>query len=52
MIADQFDAWNSGGRAVTQIAEAHGVNRSTASRWVEAARERDFLPQKGGEHAR
>jgi hypothetical protein len=49
LIADQYREWSAGkGRAVTAIANAHGVNRSTASRWVDAARNRGFLPPKGG----
>ncbi len=52
MIADQYEAWSAGtGRAVTEISKAHGVNRSTASRWVEAARARGLLPQKGSSDA-
>ena len=44
-IAEQYQAWSDDGRAVSELAEAHGVNRSTASRWVQAARDRGFLPQ-------
>jgi hypothetical protein len=48
LIAEQYQRWSAGrGRAVTEIANAHGVNRSTASRWVDAARGRGFLPEKG-----
>jgi len=44
-IAEQFLTWSDdGGRAVTEIANAHGVNRSTASRWVQAARDGGYLP--------
>jgi transposase-like protein len=45
-IAEQFLMWSGddGGRAVTDIADAHGVNRSTASRWVQAARDAGHLP--------
>jgi transposase-like protein len=44
-IAKQFKTWSDdGGRAVTEIANAHGVNRSTASRWVQAARDGGYLP--------
>lgn len=44
-IAEQFNTWSDdGGRAVTEIANAHGVNRSTASRWVQAARDGGHLP--------
>jgi hypothetical protein len=47
-IAEQYEAWSAGtGHAVTEISKAHGVNRSTASRWVDAARERDLIPKKG-----
>ena len=49
-IAEQFLTWSDGGRAVTEIAEAHGVNRSTASRWVQAARDGGYLPQLETEH--
>jgi hypothetical protein len=46
LVAEQYETWSAGrGRAVTEIANAHGVNRSTASRWVKAARERGFLPE-------
>lgn len=48
MIAEQYREWSAGGgRAVTEIANAHGVNRSTASRWVDAARNRGILESKG-----
>jgi hypothetical protein len=44
LVAEQYETWSAGrGRAVTEIANAHGVNRSTASRWVQAARDRGFL---------
>jgi hypothetical protein len=47
LIAEQYETWGAGqGRAVTEIANAHGVNRSTASRWVQAARDRGFLPKE------
>lgn len=47
-IAEQYEAWSAEtGRAVTEISRAHGVNMSTAGRWVERARERGFLPGKG-----
>jgi hypothetical protein len=47
LIAEQYETWSAGkGRAVTEIADAHGVNRSTASRWVAAARERELLPKQ------
>ncbi len=50
LIAQQYRAWSAGrGRAVTEIARAHGVNRSTASRWVKAARDRNLL--EGGSDA-
>lgn len=50
LIAEQYETWSAGrGRAVTEIANAHGVNRSTASRWVDAARERGSLPKKDKE---
>jgi hypothetical protein len=46
-IAKQYNAYSEKtGRAVTDIAAAHGVKRSTASRWVATARERGFLPAK------
>jgi len=46
LIAEQYETWSTGTRgAVTALANAHGVNRSTASRWVQAARERGFLPK-------
>lgn len=52
LIAEQYEAYSAGtGRAVTEISRAHGVSRSTASRWVDAARERDFLPKKGDDDA-
>jgi hypothetical protein len=48
MIAEQYREWSAGGgRAVTEIANAHGVNRSTASRWVDAARNRGILESRG-----
>jgi hypothetical protein len=48
MIAKQYEAYSAGtGHAVTEISKAHGVNRSTASRWVETARNRGLLPAKG-----
>src|SRR5262245_11296634 len=43
-IAEQYQAWSDDGRAVSELADAHGVNRSTASRWVQAARDRGHLP--------
>ena len=43
-IAEQYKGWSDDGRAVSELAEAHGVNRSTASRWVQAARDRGHLP--------
>ncbi len=43
-IAAEYQAWKSGrGRAVTQIATAHGVQTSTASRWVKAARNAGYI---------
>ena len=49
-VAKQYTDWSEQtGRAVTEIAKAHGVQRSTASRWVAAARSRSFLPAKGDE---
>jgi hypothetical protein len=46
-IAGQYRAWSAGqGRAVTEIANAHGVNRSTASRWVAAARARGYIEEE------
>lgn len=47
IIASQYRQWSAGrGRAVSEIALAHGVNPSTASRWVDAARERNLLEPK------
>jgi transposase-like protein len=44
LIAEQYETWSAGsGRAVTEIANAHGVNRSTSSRWVKAAKDRGFF---------
>jgi hypothetical protein len=44
LVAEQYETWSAGkGRAVTEIAAAHGVNRSTASRWVQAARDRGLI---------
>lgn len=43
-IAEQYRVWSDeGGRAITEIANAHGVNRSTATRWVQGARDRGYL---------
>jgi len=43
-IGREYAMWSEGeGRAVTQIASAHGVDVSTASRWVQGARRRGFL---------
>ena len=50
-IALQYQTWSKGrGRAVTEIAKQHGVKVSTASRWVAAARDRNFLPRKKEEN--
>jgi transposase-like protein len=44
LIAEQYVKWSAGsGHAVTEIANAHGVNRSTASRWVQAAKDHGFF---------
>jgi hypothetical protein len=52
LIAEQFQRWSAGrGRAVTEIANAHNVDRATASRWVKAARERGLLEPKQGDDA-
>jgi hypothetical protein len=43
-IARQYQAFDRhSGRPVTELAAAHGVNPSTASRWVARARERGML---------
>jgi hypothetical protein len=56
LIADEFQRRTAAGqKAVTAIADAHHVQKSTASRWVTRARERGFLPadtkRKRGDHA-
>ncbi len=46
LIATEFEQRSAAGQpAITEIAKAHQVQMSTASRWVSRAREREFLPR-------
>ena len=46
-IAHEYAMWSAQGQAAaTVIAEEHGVNRSTAWRWIQAARDKGHLPKE------
>jgi hypothetical protein len=48
LIADEYRTRTAEGqKAITAIAAAHHVKKSTASRWVARAREKEYLPPKG-----